>query len=694
MTAERFHLIPRPFGHLHGLIQGATFALAVSSWGQTPYDFGNPSAEEQLYIEFINRARANPPAEGARLAATTDPDVLSAYAYFVVNLGMMQSEFNAIAAQPPLAPNAALTTAARGHSSWMLATATQSHNEPTNTPFTRMTAAGYSYSSAGENIFAYADSVWYGHAGFQVDWGSGTGGMQTNRGHRASIHNGAFREIGVGVVLGTNGGVGPQLVTQDFGSRPSSPSFGTGVAYYDLNSNNFYDIGEGISGLTVNVAGASQYCQTAAGGGWTVPVPTTAATRAVTFTGPNVNQTVNLVFPASQNAKADLKLSYSPPAITSPANATAGTVHQLAFNGCAGATGYRWNRWNTSPAAAENCESTAGITTIISNYSVLNHVVKQQGASAFHLMNPWGYSQVLELNSLYYGHPAALLSFQSLVRYSTTDESFKVQVKEEGGAAWQDVYAQTGYNHAGEAGFSLRQVNLAAMAGKAFRIRFLLSSTGSYYGGYIANEFGWLIDAMHFSNVSTLLNPQTQTLATHNGSFSPAAGTYLMSVAPQISGRDFPASYQTLTVTDPPPPPAGPNFATWAAGLETAHSLPAGTISNPNGDPDHDGRPNLIEYAFGASPVAGNDSAPRLPAASRTATHFVLRYQRDTSLTDVLLTPQACSGLGNWKSPGETGAPTGFTDVLLSTDDSIQTREAKLPLGAGNCFLRVRVSRP
>ena len=202
----------------------ASFLLVLAGicQGQTLYSFGNLTAEEQLYMEFINRARANPGAEGARLAAATDADILSAYTQFGVNKTMLQNEFNALPVVPPLAPNASLTTAARGHSAWLLANATQSHDEtnPANTPWTRITAAGYTYSTAAENVYSYVKSVWFGHAGFQVDWGpGGTGGMQAGRGHRMNIHNATFREIGVGVALGSNGGVGPQLVTQDFGAR-------------------------------------------------------------------------------------------------------------------------------------------------------------------------------------------------------------------------------------------------------------------------------------------------------------------------------------------------------------------------------------------------------------------------------------------------------------------------------------------
>lgn len=667
--------------------------LVGASHGQSVYNFGNPSAEEQLYLELINRARANPAAEGARLAATTDPDVLSAYAHFGVNLTLMQSEFNALPAVPPLVPNASLLTSARGHSTWMLLNATQSHDEtnPANTPWTRMTAAGYTYASAAENVYAFAKSARFGHVGFEVDWGlGGTGGMQTGRGHRMNIHSANLREIGVGVVLGNNGTVGPQLVTQDFGSRSSNPTFGTGVAYYDLNGNHFYDLGEGIAGLTVNVSGASYSCTTAAGGGWTVPVPNTAATRTVAFSGPNVNQTINLVVPASTNAKADLKLAYCPPAITSPASATVGSPHPLAFTAVGGATEYKWNRWHLATATAENCECTDNITTATTgSYPVLNTTVKQQGNAGFHLENSTGASQVIQLSPLYFGQDAPAVAFQSCVRYATTAEQFKVQVKEEGVGAWQDVFSQTGTNGFAESTFNLRSAALTGMSGKVFSIRFVLCyNSGSYFTAS-GDLVGWFIDAISLTGVRALQNRVSQTLAGTNGSFTPDPGSYLMSVAPVISNLEFPASYQTLTV-------ATPSFLTWAANLESAAGLAAGTIaSQPHADADRDGRSNLIEYAFGTSPVAANEAAPRMPVARVSATHCVLQYQRDTSLTDIAFAAQASPTLDGWKAVGEAGAPAGFTDTVIATNGSLQTREARIPLGSGGkVFMRVQITRP
>ena len=100
----------------------------------TLYSIGDPTDEEQLYLEFINRSRANPPAEGARLAQTTDPNVLFAYQFFKVDLALMQSDFNAIPPAQPLAMNAQLLTAARLHSSNMFASFRKTPSAGKETP--------------------------------------------------------------------------------------------------------------------------------------------------------------------------------------------------------------------------------------------------------------------------------------------------------------------------------------------------------------------------------------------------------------------------------------------------------------------------------------------------------------------------------------------------------------------------------
>ena len=125
------------------------------------YSIGNPTKEEQFYLELINRARANPPAEGFRLAGLTDPNILGAYSVFGVNLVLMQAQFATVLPSPPLSMNATLATAARAHSQNMLQNNYQGHNGPDGDLITRLQAyvSGAFGYTLGENVYAYSKSV-------------------------------------------------------------------------------------------------------------------------------------------------------------------------------------------------------------------------------------------------------------------------------------------------------------------------------------------------------------------------------------------------------------------------------------------------------------------------------------------------------------------------------------------------------
>ena len=285
--------------------------LRYGDGGAQLYSIGQPTAEEQLYLEYINRARANPTAEGVRLAATTDANVRAAYLTFGVNLTLMQAQLAAILPQPPLSMNATLTSIARAHSQDMLANGFQGHNGSNGSSTqSRIIGSGYTANAGyffGENVFAHASSVPYGHASFEVDWGgtAATGGMQASPGHRENNHSANFREVGIGVVLGSNQGFGPQLVTQDFGSRSDALPLVTGVVYRDANSNGFYDIGEGLSGVTVTIAGSEYYAVSAGSGGYSVPVPQNGI-YTVTFSGGSASSATRTVaVTGGQNVKLD-----------------------------------------------------------------------------------------------------------------------------------------------------------------------------------------------------------------------------------------------------------------------------------------------------------------------------------------------------------------------------------------------------
>lgn len=263
------------------------------------YDgFGDPTAEEILLVEYINRARADANAEAVRLRDTTDSDVLSALSYFDVNTTIMLSQFATLTqTTQPLAINAMLTASSRSHSEDMLANAFQGHysssspippNEPGDSPGMRADRQGFGLYIA-ENIFSFAESVWHAHAGFNIDWGASAstglsiGGMQDPPGHRNNLHNPDHREIGVGVIHGSNGGVGPILVTEDMGFRDGfGGPFLVGVTIVDANKDAFYDLGEGLGAVSVSVEGAAFYATSSTHGTYAIPMPGDGA-YTVTF---------------------------------------------------------------------------------------------------------------------------------------------------------------------------------------------------------------------------------------------------------------------------------------------------------------------------------------------------------------------------------------------------------------------------
>jgi hypothetical protein len=513
--------------------------------GVTAYSIGAPTDEEQQYLEYLNRARANPPAEGVILATTTDPDILAAYSYFGVDLVLMQTQFNAIATSPPLAMNAQLTAAARSHSVDMFTNQFQSHTGTDGSnPGTRISAQGYNWQTYGENIYAYAENVFFGHAGFEVDWGVGTGGMQVPPGHRNNIHNAAFREVGVGVVNGVNGSVGPQLVTQDLGTRLSATPFITGVVYYDINGNGFYDIGEGLGGVTVQVPGSAYYATTATSGGYAVPV-TTNGQYDVIFSAPGMptNQVIATVAGLA-NVKVDDILSYSAPVLSGPNPAALNADNGYNFTSVGGATNYQWELTALPPYTtvdgAEN--GTNGVTIVQSaGYSVLASDVKASGSYSFHLCQPVATAQRVTLNPTIRPHANSAISFAKRLGYAGGAQIARAQVSTNSGGSWQDVWNQTGSGGSGEAGFTRITNSLAAYANMNLAVRFVYDFVGGSYYPQTGSGFGLYLDDIAISNADEPQPPTTNFTASASSlTFHPAnTNDYSLRVRALLPGRTF-----------------------------------------------------------------------------------------------------------------------------------------------------------
>lgn len=660
----------------------------------TLWSIGDPTDEEQLYLELINRARANPAAEGARLAALTDPDILSAYDYFGVNLTQMQSEMSALTPAPPLAMNAKLLQSSRAHSQDMFTNRFQGHTGSNGSTIqSRFTAAGYSASFLAENVFSSAKSTEHGHAGFEVDWGSGSGGMQTGRGHRAIIHAG-FREVGIGIVEGTNGSTGPQAITQDFAVMSGTVTpFVTGVAYYDFNGNNFYDPGEGIGGVTVNVEGAAWHAVTAASGGYAVPVPQRAGTRTVTFSGPGFNSTATATLTGTNNTKVDFKPAYTPPAVAGTTTPVVSAPNSYSLTAVPGASTYSWRAMKKVAAAADNADALTRVnTSISSSYSALSSSIKAEGTNAFRLAQPSNppRNEAIIYKAAFRGGVNPQVHFQSRLRGAKSGQVALVQVSTNGGSSWSTVYSQNGTGSTGEAAFTLRTVSLSSVAGRDFMLRFNFSVTGSEWFTSTSSSYGWFIDAVAFSDVLDTTGATTASIPSGTSfTFTPPdTGDWLLTGRPTVSGRSLEFGPAKQVVAIPPP-----SFSTWAASEESTAGLPAGTLSqSPSGDYNRDGVPNLMAYALGLSAV--QQQAAALPQATVAGGRLQLDYPRVAGRQDVTVVPQISFDLRRWFAPGEAGAPAGFTDVELPGSGGTVTRRASVPTGSQSYYLRLKATQP
>jgi len=108
-------------------------------------------------------------------------------------------------------------------------------------------------------------------------------------------------------------------------------------------------------------------------------------------------------------------------------------------------------------------------------------------------------------------------------------------------------------------------------------------------------------------------------------------------------------------------------------------------IAGDAADPDKDGIPNLMEYAFNGDPLSAGGSI--LPVFGREGNNLTLTYRQNDAATDITYTVEQTSDLGSWT----TANPTV---TVLSDDGSIKLVKASVPMGAVvKLMLRLRVTR-
>ncbi|MDJ1007831.1 MAG: CAP domain-containing protein [Paracoccaceae bacterium] len=197
-------------------------------------DWGGLTAEEQMMVELVNRARMDPDAEVDRLDEPLTSNISSD-------------------PKQPLAVTPELSVSSREHSEDMDDREFFDHTNPDGQePWDRAVEAGHGSTNVGENI-GVIGSTWtdFDEQARVEDLHYG---LWESDGHQENLMNDDWSEIGVGYDYGDweDDGVeydGATFVTQTFSDRDNT--YLTGVVIDDADGDDFYDIGEGQGGVKV-----------------------------------------------------------------------------------------------------------------------------------------------------------------------------------------------------------------------------------------------------------------------------------------------------------------------------------------------------------------------------------------------------------------------------------------------------------
>ena len=235
---------------------GSAVGNGIPDLPASAYDIGWPglSAEEQLIVELVNRARLDPLGE----------------------LGRQDEGFAAGVSTAPkeaLAVVQTLSDASDAHSQDMDNRDFFSHTNPDGeSPSDRAIEAGHGSRFTGENI------GWIGSTRTTFDAQARAemhhDNLWDSDGHQQNFMSEFWSEIGVGYDYGDYRGYdGSTFVTEMFGDR--GETYLTGVVIDDQDGDDFYDIGEGQGGVQITAYDGEDAYATATwdSGGYTLALP-------------------------------------------------------------------------------------------------------------------------------------------------------------------------------------------------------------------------------------------------------------------------------------------------------------------------------------------------------------------------------------------------------------------------------------
>ena len=217
----------------------------------------NPTADEQELLQLINRFRTNPSGEFSRLFSSVSPltarnsSLQQDLDFFKVNGSMLQSEFAALTPAAPLTWNEAVNNFSAQHNSNMNSQNRLFHTDSVERRNALISAGVPLDVSSGQRItselvFGRIRSTLHNFAGYAVNWGTGSGGMEATRSHRTAIMNPVFEEIGTKTTNSSASNLTPKVNTIVLANIHNAPVRVSGAVFEDRNKSGWYDAGEGI----------------------------------------------------------------------------------------------------------------------------------------------------------------------------------------------------------------------------------------------------------------------------------------------------------------------------------------------------------------------------------------------------------------------------------------------------------------
>ncbi|RIK98480.1 MAG: hypothetical protein DCC71_20930 [Proteobacteria bacterium] len=292
----------------------------------------HPDGLEQALVWRMNRARQDPPAEGAFLAAIDDPATVDAIEFYGVDLDALQDEFAAIAPKPPAAFDRRLYAAALGHAELMIGEDDDDPDcgeaEQPPCQLERVGPAGFFFVSGGlrGNAFGFGLSPLFTHASWNVDWGPFFNpvvppGMFPGRVHRKGVMSDpdevadeVLTNVGVAAVSteGRDTDLGPVVYVANYANANTAVAdhhdrFVVGTVWQDLDADGAYDPDEGRGGVTVTATPGALFATTAPGGGYAIPIAAPGAVE-VAFEGGGVPSFAASVEVAGESVLVDYAL--------------------------------------------------------------------------------------------------------------------------------------------------------------------------------------------------------------------------------------------------------------------------------------------------------------------------------------------------------------------------------------------------